>query len=167
MTIRPITEADYLAVGEVHVRSWRVGYAGIVPDDYLAALDPAVNAERRRDHPRPPGSQTLVAENADETIVGFASFGPDREDQQSGEIYAIYVRPDHWRHGAGRHLFTAAMAHLRESGYRQMRLWVLTENARARQFYERMEMAPDGATDTYTPNGTETQLPELRYTRPL
>jgi GNAT superfamily N-acetyltransferase len=166
MAIRPITEADYPAVGEVHVRSWQVGYAGIVPADYLAALDPADNAERRRTEPRPPGAQTLVAEE-DGQIVGFVSFGPSREEPPAGEIYAIYVAPGHWRHGAGRQLFTAARNSLKESGYPEMRLWVLAENARARQFYERMDMAPDGTTDTYTPRGTEEQLPELRYSAPL
>jgi GNAT superfamily N-acetyltransferase len=166
MTIRPITEADYDAVGEVHVRSWQVGYAGIVPADYLAALDPAVNAERRRTEPRPEGANTLVAEE-DGRIVGFASFGPDLDDPTIGRLYAIYVTPEHWGHGTGRRLLTAAKEMLTASGYPEMRLWVLTENVRARQFYERMDLAPDGATDTYTPRGTDAQLPELRYTTPL
>ncbi|GIM89449.1 GNAT family N-acetyltransferase [Paractinoplanes toevensis] len=166
MTIRPITEADYGAVGEVHVRTWQVGYAGIIPADYLAALDPAVSAERRRTEPRPPGAHTLVAEE-DGRIVGFVSFGPDRTDPRIGELYAIYVLPDQWGCGTGRQLLTAAKETLKASGYPEMRLWVLAENDRARQFYERMDLAPDGATDTYTPRGTEAQLPELRYTTSL
>jgi GNAT superfamily N-acetyltransferase len=165
--IRPITDADYDSVAEVHVRSWQVGYAGIVPATVLAALDPADLARRRRAEPRPPGAATLVAENEDGRIVGFASFGPDRADETEGELYAIYVTPDHWGGGVGRQLLTAAKEHLRESGYRRMRLWVLAGNERGRQFYERMDLAPDGAVDTYSPRGTTAQLPELRYTTSL
>ncbi|GIF18486.1 GNAT superfamily N-acetyltransferase [Actinoplanes tereljensis] len=166
MTIRPITEADYDAVGDVHVRTWQAGYAGIVPADYLAALDPVANAERRRTEPPREGAHTLVAEE-DGRVVGFASFGPDLADPSVGGLYAIYVAPEQWGHGTGRQLLTAAKEALKASGYREMRLWVLAENARARQFYERMDLAPDGATDTYTPRGTEAQLPELRYTTAL
>lgn len=48
-----------------------------------------------------------------------------------------------------------------------MRLWVLEENDRARRFYERMGLAPDGARDTFTPDGTTVELPEVRYAGPL
>ncbi|GAA2622547.1 GNAT family N-acetyltransferase [Paractinoplanes durhamensis] len=169
--LRPIVEADYTAVGEVHVRSWQVGYAGIVPADHLAALDPAVAAERRRTEPRPDGAQTLVAEEEDGRIVGFASFGPYRQDgvidRNAGELYAIYVTPEQWGRGVGRQLLTAARNSLKASGYPEMRLWVLVENVRGRQFYERMDLAPDGAVQTYTPRGSTAELPELRYATPL
>jgi hypothetical protein len=46
--IRPLTDADIDPVAALHVRTWQAGYAGIIPADFLAALDPAVFAERRR-----------------------------------------------------------------------------------------------------------------------
>ena len=161
-TIRPITEADYDAVAEIHVRTWQAAYAGIVPADYLASLEPAVFAEWRRTHPAPPGATTLVAEK-DGRIVGFVGFGPCRDDASWGEIYAIYVSPDQWGRGAGRELLSAARAALTAAGFPAMRLWVLTENHPARRFYERMGLTPDGVSQTYTPRGTTVELPELRY----
>lgn len=58
VSIRPVTPADYEAVADVHVRTWRAGYSGIIPQDYLASLDPAAFAERYRTRERPPGAQT-------------------------------------------------------------------------------------------------------------
>jgi ribosomal protein S18 acetylase RimI-like enzyme len=169
--IRELTEADIDPVAALHVRSWRVGYAGIVPAEVLDALDPARFAARRR-LPVPAGARTVVADDAG-TIVGFASFGPgrvpqkhDEYDRSAGEIYAIYVDPDRWGDGVGRLLIGAAIDGLTPD-YPEMRLWVLEENHRARRFYQRAGMAPDGAREFYTPPGGDAGLPEIRYSRRL
>jgi GNAT superfamily N-acetyltransferase len=164
--IRPLTDADIDAVARIHVRSWQAAYAGIVPADYLASLDPAVLAERRRRRSRTPGTHTLVAE-LDRRVIGFATFGPDRDDPRTGELYAIYVDPESWGAGAGRRLIEAAQGVLTEAGFPGMRLWVFTANDRARRFYERAGLRPDGETHYYTPGDTGVQLPELRYATPL
>ena len=41
-------------------------------------------------------------------VVGFASTGPSRDEDELGELYAIYVEPDAWSTGAGRALMIAA-----------------------------------------------------------
>jgi ribosomal protein S18 acetylase RimI-like enzyme len=163
--IRPITDADIDAVAAVRVRSWQVAYAGIVPADYLAAMDPVQDAERRRSWPVPPGAQTLVAV-AGGQVIGFVSFGPSPDDEPGpagGHLYAIYVDPASWGHGAGRRLIEGARRGLAAAGCTVMRLWVLEENHRARRFYERAGLAPDGTRNFYTPRGTTAELPELRY----
>jgi ribosomal protein S18 acetylase RimI-like enzyme len=164
--IREITDADLGAVAEIHVRTWRFAYAGIVPDDVLAALDPAVFAERRRGRPAPPGGQTVVADDG-EVLSGFASFGPARVpdgfDTSAGELYTIYIDPEFQGRGIGTLLFDHAVAGLTAAGFPEMRLWVLTGNHPARRFYERRGMAPDGTTHLYTPRGSTAELPELRY----
>ena len=166
-TIRPITESDIDAVATIHVRTWQHAYQGIIPDDHLASLDPAVNAERRRTQPAPAGSTTLVADEGGR-IVGFVSFGPYRDDDSgAGELYAIYVAPDQQGNGAGRDLLAAAKGGLAALGFPAMRLWVLTDNHPSRRFYERMGLTPDGVTQTYTPRGTTVELPETRYATPL
>lgn len=163
-----MTDADIDDVARVHVEGWQRAYAGIIPDDYLADLDPAVNAERRRARPDPAGSRTIVA--AEDRILGFAAFGPYRHedgDPSMGELYAIYIDPQTWGRGVGRRLLTAARDALAEAGFHDMRLWVLEENHAARHFYERMGLAPDGTRHYYTPRGTTVQLPELRYATAL
>ena len=169
LVLRPLTDADIDAVAAMHVRTWQAGYAGIMPAEVLDTLDPAAFAETRRARNAPPGARTLVAEDAG-TIVGFVSFGPHRRqngDNQYvdgiGEIYAIYVAPERWGTGAGRALMTAAREALAAAGRSELRLWVLAENHRARRFYERAGMAPDGAVDTFTPPGSTVGLVEIRY----
>jgi GNAT superfamily N-acetyltransferase len=166
--IRPLNDADIDAVAAVQVRAWQAGYAGIIAADYLAGLDPADFARRRRDGTGPPGSQTLVAVD-DDVIIGFASFGPYRVDRGAGhnpgigEVYAIYVDPDRWGAGTGRKLFAAARAGLTAAGYPAMRLWVFEDNLRSRRFYERSGLRPDGERHLFSPHGSAVELPEVRY----
>lgn len=166
--IRPLTEADIDQAAAVHVRGWQIGYAGIVPDVYLAGLDPAARAQGYRER----GAPRVVAETHGR-IAGIADFGPYRpdndegSDSRMGELYAIYVDPDHWGEGVGGALIDAVKATLAADGFADMRLWVLTDNRRARRFYERHGMRPDGATQSWTPRGSTTELPELRYAVPL
>jgi RimJ/RimL family protein N-acetyltransferase len=61
----------------------------------------------------------------------------------------------------------AARQALAAAGYPEYRLWVLEENHRARRFYERAGMAPDGDRDVYTPRGSSVALPEVRYAASL
>src|ERR671927_506462 len=146
LVIRPQTDADIDAVAAVHLRTWQVAYAGIVPADYLAGLSHEAFAARRREMKH---GTTL------------------REDDGSlntahGELYALYVAPERWNTGAGRALIAAAEREL-AGGCPDMRLFVLEENHRARRFYERAGLRPDGFRDLWRPHGTEVDLPELRY----
>jgi GNAT superfamily N-acetyltransferase len=170
LVLRPLTDADIDALAAMHVRTWRAGYAGIMPAEVLDALDPVAFAETRRARNAPPGAQTLVAED-DGTIVGFVSFGPHPRQHGGdeyvggiGEIYAIYVAPERWGTGAGRALMAAARDALAATGHTEMRLWVLADNRRARRFYERAGMVADGARATFTPPGGSDGLAEVRYT---
>ena len=141
VTIRLATVADAAAIAEVHVRSWQHAYTGIVPDEFLAGLDPArrapVWAENLR---RGPDDHVLtwVAEEGGR-VVGFATLGPGRdEDAGRGdrEIYSIYLDPDQWGHGVARDLMRTVVS---EAGAgTRILLWVLAENERACAFYEGM-----------------------------
>ena len=83
---------------------------------------------------------------------------------ETGELYTLYVVPAHWSTGAGRALTDAALDGLREAGYRRVVLWTMTENARARRFYDKAGFAPDGATNVLDGLG---DVEELRYVRDL
>jgi ribosomal protein S18 acetylase RimI-like enzyme len=166
--VRPETPEDTEAVAALHVRAWQRAYAGILPDDLLAGLDPAVWAQRRRDALGRSGLRhtCLVAERAG-VIVGFVSFGPYRVGQDAanldpavGEISAIYVDPDRWGGGVGAALMRAALDRLEQP---EVRLWVLADNKQAQGFYLRQGLSPDGVTALYRPRGTETDYAEVRF----
>jgi ribosomal protein S18 acetylase RimI-like enzyme len=86
-----------------------------------------------------------------ESMLGFIGAGPSRERDalpHSGEIYAIYVHPQHWSMGVGQALMSSTVAHLAEGGARDALLWVLATNARARRFYGLAGWAWDGRAKT-------------------
>jgi ribosomal protein S18 acetylase RimI-like enzyme len=176
MRVRPAVAGDADAIAAVHVRGWQAGYAGIMPADTLAALDVDERAGRWRGRlAGGPGEfATSVAVDDPGAVVGFSTIGPYRNGQRPddldprfGELIAIYVDPDRWGTGAGAALMTAALADLAGRGWTEIRLWVLADNARARRFYERFGLAPDGERAMFRvdrPDGAPSvQLPELRY----
>lgn len=163
--IRAAQVSDAAAIADVHVRSWREAYTGIVPDDYLAGLDPErrtpVWAENLRTGPDD-HVLTWVAE-ADSRIVGFATLGPGRdEDVRRGdrEIYSIYLEPEQWGRGVARELMRTVIA---AAGTSRILLWVLADNARAQHFYRRHGFEPDGVEKLAPVGGAE--LLEVRYRR--
>ena len=132
----------------VHVAAWQTAYRGLVPDDVLDRLD----AERRAaDWTSLLGDdrqQHLLLEDEGQ-VCGFLSCGPARDGDLdslwTGEIYAIYVAPAHWRRGIGRRLCAAAIDMLQSAGSREIALWVFEGHAPARRFYEALGFQPDGA----------------------
>jgi ribosomal protein S18 acetylase RimI-like enzyme len=133
--IRRAVPADSRAIAEVHVRAWRAGYAGLLPQELLDGLS---TNQRARDWSARLGSGaaglTVVAEE-DGAVVGFCTlFGR--------EIAALYVDPDRWRRGIGGALLREALA---GAGEGEVTLWVMAGNVAALRFYERFGFVRDGA----------------------
>ncbi|HET8616410.1 MAG TPA: GNAT family N-acetyltransferase [Actinomycetales bacterium] len=168
--VRAARPEDADGIAHVHVAAWRVGYRGLLPGAFLSGLSVEQRTSRWQAilaQPSEPPAQTLLAER-DGSVVGFASVGPARDEgagATTGELWAIYVHPDHWRSGAGHALHERAMEVLRDAGRTDATLWVLAGNERAAAFYARHGWAPDGATKTDWRD--DVRLDELRYRRSL
>lgn len=162
--VRPMEARDVRAVSAVRVRTWQAAYRGIVPQRYLDGLSVDADYRRRWDHFHDPDrtSEVYVAE-AGRRVVGFIVIGPARDGDAAGagEVYALYVLPEHHGTGAGRLLLSRALDRLTGLGYRRVTLWVLEGNAPARRFYEKCGLRPDGCRQLFT--GTGRALPEIRY----
>lgn len=153
----------------MQVRSWRAAYRGLLPDQLLDGLSVPAREQTWREilaggageH----ASAVTVAVRV-RSIAGFcAVVTPSRDgDAASGmaggvaEIAALYVDPQAWRSGTGRALMQAALASLRAAGWREVTLWVLAANQRARAFYAASGFEPDGATMMHHSSGR----PEVR-----
>ncbi|QPG67095.1 MULTISPECIES: GNAT family N-acetyltransferase [Mycobacteriaceae] len=167
VNIREAVAADAMAVAEAHVRSWQIGYRGLLPAPYLDALRPEDRASRYSfEQMNPEGPFTQVAIDGD-TICGHVTTGRCRDDdlQGGGEIWAIYVDPHNWGCGIGHRLITAGCAHLRSRGYNMASLWVLSANDRARHFYESAGWYYDGTQRTDSIG--DHLVDEVRYQRSL
>jgi ribosomal protein S18 acetylase RimI-like enzyme len=156
--IRSGTADDAEAVARVQVETWQAAYAHALPSEQLQSLSIGRWAEQWRR--RPP----FVAE-VDGDVVGFVSVGPSRDADAEGELYAIYVLPEHWDTGLGRKLIEAGEQELRRLGYRNVVLWVLADNPRARRFYELAGWSADGGARTLQLFGME--IDEVRYAKRL
>ena len=151
--VRAARPEDARSVAEVHVASWRHTYRGMLPDDSLERLSVDDREAMWLDAFADPApkSGAFVAE-VDGRIVGFASFGPSRDEdvpERTGEVPAIYVDPSVLGTGVGRELFEVATLALRDAGFARATLWVLEENALARRFYEKGGWRWDGAVGAH------------------
>jgi len=137
--VRPADVDDAAAIAQVHVDTWRTAYRGLLPDDFLAALDQAGYEDRWRRTLTGGAGRVYVAEDRRQ-VVGFASGGPERAGEEGfdGELYAIYVLEDAQGRGHGRRLVQAVAQGLRERELQNMIVWVLRDNHQARHFYERL-----------------------------
>ena len=160
MKVRAATPDDADAIARIHVDTWRAAYRGQIPESYLDALSVEQRARTWASTLARPGpGRVLVTE----PLTGFCFYGPSRDGEDGvAEIFALYVRPDSWRQGAGRLLCDEALRDARSRECTSMTLWVLQTNERARRFYERIGYVLDGAERSNT-RLTGSPLHEVRY----
>ena len=160
--LRPATDTDLAAVGDLHYRSRAEAYAGLVSPSALTFGDGGALGEWWAERWRwEKDTHRLTVAVDGDTVVGFSYVGPTPAAGVS-ELYAIHVDPAYVGTGTGRALMIDALPALARIGDRAT-LWVLAANARARRFYERGGWVPDGTT-RIEPIGGE-PVEQLRYSR--
>jgi GNAT superfamily N-acetyltransferase len=161
-----ITDAQEIA--RTKNDSWRVGYRGLLPDSILDGLDDARSTTQwvqwLRDGYENAGlrAEVRVTTDAARQVVGVSAFGADRDlpnDANRGELWVLYVAPSHWGRGYGYALLRDAEEALATTGRRDLALWVLEGNDRARRFYERAGWRGDDGMKPFGDSG----LYEVRY----
>jgi ribosomal protein S18 acetylase RimI-like enzyme len=151
VVIRSATVEDAAAIGRIKVRSWRSAYAEFMAAPLLGALDPVQEAADWAEYltTMPSGHRLWVAEG-DCAVVGFCRTGPADHDPDlgpgAGEVYGLYVDPDHLGAGFGRQLFSHAVADLRARGRRPVCVYAYRPNTNAVHFYQRAGFSLDGTT---------------------
>lgn len=143
MIIRPAHLEDAAGIAHVHVATWLCTYRGIIPDEYLDAIQ----FEKR--HARwigilkipAPAQFTHVAEDEENgTIAGFVGGGPTRHPElpYRGELYAISILQEYQQRSLGRRLVRTLATDLLHAVLPEMLLWVFEQNNTARRFYEKL-----------------------------
>lgn len=135
--IRPATETDAPAIAELHQRSWRSAYRGLLPDSYLDGTAGDQLAAHwatafHRDEPR----RVILVALAPDGIAGFVAAWPKGPD--TALIDNLHVAPGQRGGGLGRRLMGRAAAELRRLGFRAVFLEVIEGNHDARGFYRRL-----------------------------
>lgn len=166
--IEPAHAEDAATVAALHIASWQVAYADIVPTSYLNQMSVQQRTELWRESILR-GSPALLLARQDGHAVGFVSYGKSRDPDVPdtwGEIWALYVEPAHWAQGIGRALWLRACEALQHLGFEHVSLWVLADNERGIRFYRRMGLVPEAGSMQPLELGGR-QLLEVRYHAPL
>lgn len=144
MRLRDARPGDVEALAGLHWRGWEDAYRGLLTD---ALLDGTSLDMRRRQWPdwfAQKSAGLILAEKGGEAI-GFVCASRAREIVALGaasEIQMLYVRADAQDSGVGTALLRAGAGRAARLWPGRMGLWVVTGNARARRFYERMGGRP-------------------------
>jgi ribosomal protein S18 acetylase RimI-like enzyme len=148
-----------------------VGYASYGPERAVASLSPPPSPPPGGHHvPSPATAPGTPAADSHTPAGPLTPAGMPTGDPltpagragEVGELYALYVTPAWWSAGVGRALMGSVLSALEAGGYRRVVLWVLKDNARARQFYGRAGFAADGGSNILTGLGG---VLEVRYSR--
>jgi GNAT superfamily N-acetyltransferase len=160
--LRTAREADAEQVGRLHLASWRVTYTSELSQAFRDNQDAATWETDWRAQIAE-GLLVIVAKEG-ETLEGFVACGPSRgrtSELGGWEIYNLHTAPGRYGAGIGTSLFNAAADRGRQQGARQLFLWVVKTNSKARAFYEAKGMRLDGGEQEHRV-GDET-LYEVRY----
>ena len=139
-SVRPATARDAKAIADIHVATWKTTYSELMPENFLKAMTAEMRLAYWKEAIEYSEPQTLVAVAAgDSQVVGFVGFDRSRDPgtrSTVGEVWALYVMPEHARQGAGIALWDGARDGLKEEGCTQVTAWVLLNNAPAMAFFE-------------------------------
>ena len=103
-----------------------------------------------------PPNALLVATNEADRLIGFVAVHP-----AEGEMYLLFVHPDHAGRGVGRALLAAAHEALRSAGCREAFLYTNEQNERAIAVYEAAGYRRDGTVRESEFRGVHQREPRL------
>ena len=175
--IQACTAEHFAALSRIHALSWRSAYRGLLPQRFL---EQEITEDRwipffQSGFQKGTHQGLLLLRNGEPVCSG--SFGPARLDCQDGslcafdnsaflgygEIISLYTLPGETGKGYGSLLLEEMTARLEREGRPGCLLYVLRENGRARDFYEKHRFRWTGeAIDVPLPG---TVCVDLRYLR--
>ena len=146
LIIRNILPEEIYEYSSCNISSWRSGYKGIIPDDFLDNLSVEEKAEKTRKYMNESEGNPYYCAVYDNKIIGNLVIIKSRDEDKTntGEIVAFYLLEEFWGKGYGREMMDFAIEKLTNAGYDEIILWVLEENKRARRFYEKCGFVFDG-----------------------
>ena len=138
ISIRRARIADAAALACVFDAAWREAYLGIIPG---VALHRMLARRGPRwwqasiGHGRP-----LVVLDVHDRVAGYVAYGRcrNRDLPADGEIDELYLSPEYQGLGFGTRMFRAVRNDFADRGMARVAVWCLSDNVRARGFYERL-----------------------------
>jgi [ribosomal protein S18]-alanine N-acetyltransferase len=158
--LRPATQADVAAIGEVFFNSFWSNYEELEPGsrDHPGYIKYVSEKSRRIFSST---YQTITIAEHDRSVVGFCL-----HVIEPAEIYDLWVAPDHQGKGIGTALIENAFTILTKAGASSVEIDTHQRNAKAIRLYQRMGFA----IDHYEPRfsvGLQRDVPIVNLKKPL
>ena len=134
-SIRPLRKTELPAIVRLLIRIWQEQYHSFLPQAFLHNMDFDRQLQRHKSYVEK-GASYLIAENQQEELLGFCSFGENRDafPASKWELYTLYVAPEQQRKGIGKSLIDEMQKQF-ERG-EEVAVWVMKANP-FRHFYEK------------------------------
>ncbi len=161
MGIRPATIEDGAGIAKVQIDSYRIGYHGLVPDNFYAHMTVEEQTQdwidllSKEDH-----DPLYVAVDNESRVLGYAVGRLLTDEKFDCELSALHVLKDHQRQGHGTALMSAIAKYYTDAGHASLMLWTIKGNS-ARAMYEKLGGELVGEK-TY-PLDEDTELTEVAY----
>jgi ribosomal protein S18 acetylase RimI-like enzyme len=176
-TVRPAAPADAGEIARIQLDTWRIAYAGLLPEAVLEGLDVEEAALTWRETIEQGPARVFVAGEG-RYLVGFCAAGPAPQGETAdaaGEpakdvrtvalVSTLLVEPRWGRRGHGGRLLAEAARAMREAGCTRGITWVAEADKATLGFFERGAWVRDGTVRTLDAGGRP--LREVRLTGTL
>ena len=167
VSVRPSFAEDAPHLGRIQVASWRTGLAGVLPAEVLEGMDAEQFAAAwgaAIDSP-PSAKHRMLTACHGVQIVGFAALAPAPQTQETGEIVALEVDPEHARAGHGSRLLAACTDLLRATNASHVRAWAIEGDEARAAFLSTAGLEPLGIRRVLDVAGS--QVNELAFSAVL
>ncbi len=145
--IRIATITDVPAISLIHALSWKEAYKNNLSPQFLSSIQNDHWVPFFTEHIKNQRFETALLYKY-EKATACITYGKSRDEllEDCAEIVSLYVLPEYWSQKQGYELMQFCKQRLREQGFLKAYLWVLKENQRAIEFYEKLGFVDDGST---------------------
>lgn len=148
---------DAEILGKIHSESAQAGLKGIILDNILNDVFSIERRTKRFVSELSYGSPKTAIVFEKNEPVGLISYGSCRyrsNDKSWIEIWRVYLTQKYWGSGVAKELMEWGINEIVKENFKNIELWVLEENIRARKFYEKIGFKYDN-TFQVTDSGKE------------
>lgn len=138
-SLRSAVKNDWQAIATLHAKSWQQNYRGTFSDHFLdneVLIDRFTVWKDRLESPK--RNQFIHIVETENSFVAFVCGNIDEDSEYGTLIDNLHVDSKFIGQRIGEKLMISAARFLEEKDKTSMYLWVLTSNAKAIKFYERM-----------------------------
>lgn len=137
-TIRKVQAGDASALAYIQTESWKAAFCHILPDEILQKTTEITRATEMYQGllDGKIGNGYILEIDGMPHCIAWWDQARDKDMPGYAEIICIHSLQANWGNGYGTAMMDKLLHDIKMAGYKKVMLWVLTENERARTFYE-------------------------------